>query len=164
MLTAEILLLIVGGAAAILHGPFTDGDAWPAIGTGMIFVAAMAIQNGAHRVHLGSAPPSTLMTGTTTQLMIDVADAIHGLSPESRPAVRARMRAMTLAIIIFAAGAAGAAWLFAVVGPWCFALPPLVALLARAVTPAAPVTPNEPAAASAPATPVTPVTPVSPHA
>jgi uncharacterized membrane protein YoaK (UPF0700 family) len=40
--------------------------------TGMVLVAAMAVQNEVHRVHLGNAPPSTLMTGTTTQIMIDL--------------------------------------------------------------------------------------------
>jgi len=29
----------------------------------MVLIAAMAMQNAAHRIHLGSAPPSTLMTG-----------------------------------------------------------------------------------------------------
>ncbi len=74
MLTLKLLLLIVGALLAIRLGPFTDGDGWQAMVTGMTFVAAMAIQNAAHRIHLGSAPPSTLMTGTTTQLMIDLAD------------------------------------------------------------------------------------------
>jgi uncharacterized membrane protein YoaK (UPF0700 family) len=40
-----------------------------------VLVAAMAIQNAAHRIHLGSAPPSTVMT--TTQIMIDLADMIQ---------------------------------------------------------------------------------------
>jgi uncharacterized membrane protein YoaK (UPF0700 family) len=44
----------------------------------MIFVAAMTIQNAAHRAHLASAPPSTIMTGTTTQIMIDLGDVIMG--------------------------------------------------------------------------------------
>nr|WP_246563155.1 DUF1275 family protein [Bradyrhizobium liaoningense] len=63
-------LLIVGAALAIRFGPFHDGDSWQAVLTGMVLVAAMAVQNAIHRVYLGSAPPSTLMTGTTTQIMI----------------------------------------------------------------------------------------------
>jgi uncharacterized membrane protein YoaK (UPF0700 family) len=49
------------------YGPIPhlkNGDAWQAVVTGMVLVAA--IQNAAHRIHLGNAPPSTLMTGTTT--------------------------------------------------------------------------------------------------
>ncbi|WP_420820207.1 DUF1275 family protein [Salinicola peritrichatus] len=42
----------------------------------MLLVAGMAIQNAAHRLHLSSAPPSTLMTGTTTQVMLDLANLL----------------------------------------------------------------------------------------
>lgn len=42
------------------------------------------------------------MTGTTTQLMLDVADFIGG-APE-RPAVLARMRRMGASIVAFAIG------------------------------------------------------------
>src|ERR1700760_2003021 len=79
MLCVKIVLLITGAALAIRFGPFHDGDSWQAIVTGMVLVAAMAIQNAVHRIYLGSAPPSTLMTGTTTQIMIDLADlALQG--------------------------------------------------------------------------------------
>src|ERR1700754_1631253 len=74
MLGLKIVLLIVGAALAVRFGPFDDGDSWQAILTGMALVAAMAIQNAVHRIYLGNAPPSTLMTGTTTQIMIDLAD------------------------------------------------------------------------------------------
>jgi uncharacterized membrane protein YoaK (UPF0700 family) len=52
----------------------------------MTLVSAMAIQNAVHRIHLGTAPPTTLMTGTTTQMMIDIADVIRG-----RPKPRTRL-------------------------------------------------------------------------
>src|ERR1700685_1794940 len=73
----QVLLLVIGAALAIRFGPFHDTDGWRAVLTGMVLVGAMAIQNALHRVHLGSAPPSTIMTGTTTQVMIDLADRIH---------------------------------------------------------------------------------------
>jgi uncharacterized membrane protein YoaK (UPF0700 family) len=132
MLTLKLLLLVVGAGLAIGLGPFTDGDAWPAILTGMVLVSAMAIQNAAHRIHLGSSPPTTLMTGTTTQLMIDVADAIRGLPPEIREVTRLRMKRMSVAVLTFAFGAAIAALLFGRVGTWCFVVPPVVAIIARA--------------------------------
>src|SRR5262245_59541488 len=74
MLVLKIVLMIIGAALAVRFGPFHDGDSWQAILTGMVLVAAMAIQNAVHRIYLGSAPPSTLMTGTTTQNMMDLAD------------------------------------------------------------------------------------------
>jgi uncharacterized membrane protein YoaK (UPF0700 family) len=67
MLNLKVLLLVVGAALAIEFGPFQNGDGWQALITGMVLVAAMAIQNAVHQVYLGSAPPSTLMTGTTTR-------------------------------------------------------------------------------------------------
>ena len=73
------------------------------------------------------------MTGTTTQLMIDVADTIHGLPPQKREVTRARMRDMTLAVASFAIGAALAAFLFNTVAMWCFVVAPTVALAARLV-------------------------------
>ena len=77
LLALKVLLLITGAALAIQFGPFHDIDGWQAVLTGMVLVGAMAIQNAFHRVHLPSVPPSTIMTGTTTQVMIDLADRIH---------------------------------------------------------------------------------------
>jgi uncharacterized membrane protein YoaK (UPF0700 family) len=131
MLTVKVVLLALGAYLAIRLGPFQNGDAWPAIVTGMTLVSAMAIQNAAHRIHLGTAPPTTLMTGTTTQLMIDIADSVRGLSPESKAATLARLRHMTVALVAFALGAAAAAVLFGQVGAWCFVVPPMVALAGR---------------------------------
>ena len=64
ILGVKLALLIANAALTIHLGPFSNGDDEPAVLTGMVLIAAMAIQNAAHRIHLGSAPPSTLMTGT----------------------------------------------------------------------------------------------------
>jgi uncharacterized membrane protein YoaK (UPF0700 family) len=131
MLTVKLVLLMLGAYLAIRLGPFVNGDAWSAILTGMTLVSAMAIQNAVHRIYLGTAPPTTLMTGTTTQIMIDAADAIRGLSPDARATTLLRLRHMSVAILTFAFGAAAAAYLFSQLGAWCFLVPPLVALAAR---------------------------------
>jgi uncharacterized membrane protein YoaK (UPF0700 family) len=131
MLTLKLLLLLVAAGLAIAMGPFANGDGAPAIIMGMTLVSAMAIQNAAQRIHLGAAPPTTLMTGTTTQIMIDLADMIRGVPQAARDAVRSRLRRMCVAVASFAAGAAAGALLFHALGSWCFALPPVVALLAR---------------------------------
>jgi uncharacterized membrane protein YoaK (UPF0700 family) len=83
ILGVKLALLIANAALAIHFGPFTDGDVAPAVLTGMVLIAAMAIQNAAHRIHLGSAPPSTLMTSATTQIMIDLADMLQPPRPET---------------------------------------------------------------------------------
>ena len=125
LLVLKVLLLTAGSALAIHFGPFHDGDSLQAIATGMVLVAAMAIQNAVHRVHLGSSPPSTLMTGTTTQIMLDVADRIYPrLGAETPPA---RLMQMSVNVVVFAVGCASAALLYARFGVWCFVVPPGVA-------------------------------------
>jgi uncharacterized membrane protein YoaK (UPF0700 family) len=91
----------------------------------------MAIQNAAHRIHLASSPPSTLMTGTTTQVMIDLGDLLHGISPDQKAGVQARLSRMSGTLAAFAVGCGAAALLYAGIGVWCFAVPPLVALWAQ---------------------------------
>ena len=128
MLAVKTLLLAMGGAAAVYFGPFVQGDSWQAATTGMILVAAMAIQNAAHRIHMGSDPPSTLMTGTTTQIMIDVADVMRRAPVSVLTAAQPRLGKMSASVAAFALGCAAGAYLYAKFGTWCFVLPPLIAL------------------------------------
>lgn len=134
MLGLKVLLLTAGAVMAIRLGPFPDGDRLTAIMTGMVLVSAMAIQNAAHRIHLSSTPPSTLMTGTTTQIMIDLADRLWGLPADTAAAARARMTRMAGALAAFAFGCAAAALLFSIIGDWCFVVPPVVGLASLAIT------------------------------
>jgi uncharacterized membrane protein YoaK (UPF0700 family) len=131
MLTLKLLLLLSAAVLAIAMGPFASSDGAAAIIMGMTLVSAMAIQNAVHRIHLGTAPPTTLMTGTTTQMMIDIADMARGVPGEARDVIKSRLRRMGVAVASFAAGAAAGALLFHATGSWCFALPPVIALLAR---------------------------------
>ena len=127
LLFVKTLLLTIGAALAIRLGPFANGDAWQAIITGIPLVAAMAIQNAVQRVHLSTAPPTTMMTGTTTQIMIDLGDLLLG---RGDAALHNRLRRMIAAVIAFAVGCALAAALYATLRTWCFALPPVLALAA----------------------------------
>jgi uncharacterized membrane protein YoaK (UPF0700 family) len=131
MLTLKLILVLVAAILAIAMGPFANGDGAPAIIMGMTLVSAMAIQNAVHRIHMAAAPPTTLMTGTTTQMMIDIADMIRGVPGAAGDAMRSRLRRMSVAVASFATGAAAGALLFHAIGSWCFVLPPGVALLAR---------------------------------
>lgn len=126
MLGLKIVLLVVGAVLAVRFGPFHDGDSWQAIVTGMVLVAAMAIQNAVHRIYLGSIPPSTLMTGTTTQIMIDLADlALPGNMNEQS---NVRLRTMSLNVLAFALGCGAAALLYMQFNVWCFVVPPILAV------------------------------------
>ncbi len=126
----KLLLLIAGAVFAIRFGPFPNSDSGPAILTGLTLVAAMAVQNATQRVHLASIPPSTLMTGNTTQAVLDATDLIFGQAGPQAAATRARLIRMATTIAAFAAGCAAAALLTLAVGKWCFALPPVAGLLA----------------------------------
>jgi uncharacterized membrane protein YoaK (UPF0700 family) len=138
VLGVKALLLVAGAALAIGLGPFRDGDAWPALVTGMTLVAAMAIQNAVQRTHLGTAPPTTIMTGNTTQIMIDLVDLLRGTTPDARLVIRARLARMCSAVAAFAAGCAAAAFTFAFHGVWCFVVPPVLALCALCLRESAP--------------------------
>jgi uncharacterized membrane protein YoaK (UPF0700 family) len=133
MLGLKIILLCAAAAMALRFGPFTNGDSWRAVATGMTLVSAMAIQNAVHRIHFGTAPPTTLMTGTTTQIMIDLADLLLGTTPDSRAAIGSRVLRMIASVTAFAAGCGAAAGMFSTVGMWCFVVPPAVALFALIV-------------------------------
>ena len=124
LLVIKVLLLVAGAGLAIHFGPFHDGDSWQAILTGMVLVAAMAIQNAVHRVHLASSPPSTLMTGTTTQVMLDIADKIY--PREGAKAPPARLVQMATNVVVFAIGCGVAALLYTRLNVWCFVVPPVV--------------------------------------
>jgi uncharacterized membrane protein YoaK (UPF0700 family) len=141
MLVVQIALLGSASAIALCFGPFGDPDSVVAVTAGMTLVGAMAIQNAAHRLYLASAPPSTLMTGTTTQIMIDLVDLVHvgGSGPASE--VGLRVRRMVASVAAFALGCAAAAvlyWLFEV-RSWV--VPPLAACVALVLTRHEPVSP-----------------------
>jgi uncharacterized membrane protein YoaK (UPF0700 family) len=131
MLGLKLALLLVAAWLAVRMGPFPNGDVWPALVTGMMLVSAMAVQNAVQRLHLAASPPTTIMTGNTTQAMIDVVDLLRGL-PAADP-VRTRLANMAANIFGFAVGCAAAALLFAKLHMWCFVVPPLLALLAIAL-------------------------------
>jgi uncharacterized membrane protein YoaK (UPF0700 family) len=121
-------LLLAAAALAVRLGPFPNGDVWQALVTGMTLVAAMAVQNAAQRLYLGTMPPTTIMTGNVTQAMIDVVDLLRGLPPKDPG--RRRLAGMVANIAGFAIGCAAAALLFVYLKMWCFVVPPLMALMA----------------------------------
>jgi uncharacterized membrane protein YoaK (UPF0700 family) len=128
LLTAQLALMILGAGIATRFGPFANADGYAALMTGLILVAAMAIQNEAHRAHLPGAPPSTIMTGTTTQIMMDLGDLMHGIAPEKAKAARGRLTQMTLSALAFAVGCTLGALLYAWLGVLCFWIPPAMVL------------------------------------
>ena len=123
LLVAKVLLLLTFFALAVLLGPFPTSDAPAALLTGFAGIAAMAIQNAVQRVHFASLPPSTIMTGNTTQVVLDAVDLVRGVKAEEAAAVRARFRRTLASIIYFASGCGAAAALYFWIGFWCLAVP-----------------------------------------
>jgi uncharacterized membrane protein YoaK (UPF0700 family) len=129
MLGLELALLAAGAALAISIGPGHPASEPAMVVTGMLLVSAMAIQNAISRVHLGASPPTTLMTGTTTQMMLDIADLLRGLPDDQRAAALGRLSRMGLNVGGFALGCAAGAMLFSQFKMGCFIVPPLLAVV-----------------------------------
>ncbi|WP_245306738.1 MULTISPECIES: DUF1275 family protein [unclassified Rhizobium] len=86
-----MLLLAAVAVYALYHCPFDASESLVTLIVGMTLVSAMAIQNAVLGAHFPEAPPATLMTGTTTQIMLDLADLLAGAKGEQsmRPHPRA---------------------------------------------------------------------------
>ncbi|MFL6699224.1 MAG: YoaK family protein [Vitreoscilla sp.] len=129
MLWLKLALLAAGAALAISIGPGHPAGEPAMVVTGMLLVSAMAIQNAISRVHLGTSPPTTLMTGTTTQMMLDIADLLRGLPDDQRAAALGRLSRMGINVGAFALGCAAGALLFSQFRMVCFVVPPLLAVV-----------------------------------
>lgn len=129
LLVAKAVLLATAAVLALHYGPFPDGDAWQALITGMVLVSAMAMQNATHRLHLGTAPPTTVMTLTVTQIMLDVASLMQAVPADKRAEAVGRIRRMVPSALAFALGCLAAAGLFIGSGMWVFVVPPLLAIV-----------------------------------
>lgn len=132
MLSLKVLLLSLAAGLAIHFGPFASGDGVAALATGLMLVSAMAIQNAAHRIHMSASPPTTLVTGSTTQMMIDLADLSRGhpaVKEEVRAATRTRLKRLGTSVAAFAVGCAAGAILYATLGTWCFIAPVVLGLI-----------------------------------
>ena len=131
LLSAKVLLLLAFFILAVALGPFPDSDAPRALVTAFAGIAAMAVQNAVQRVHLAKLPPSTLMTGNTTQAVLDAVDLWRGAEPGQVPIVRARFSSLLRSILWFGAGCAGAAVLYAWIGFWSLGVPVIVSAAAN---------------------------------
>jgi uncharacterized membrane protein YoaK (UPF0700 family) len=123
LLVLKVICLLAFFVLAVAFGPFPDSDTPAALVTGFAGIAAMAIQNAVQRVHYAAIPPTTLMTGNTTQATLDAVDLLWPESGSTRALVRARLVRTLRGIIWFAAGCGAAAVLYYIVGFWCLAVP-----------------------------------------
>ncbi len=130
LLAAQCALLTLFMLAGYMASPITSPDMPAAIATGMLGVAAMAIQNTQSRIVLTDHVPTTIMTGNSTQAIIDLVEVIHG-PPDKAAAAKNRLRKMVPAIAAFAGGAMAGAYAYVLASFWCLA-EPIAILLALA--------------------------------
>ncbi|MBZ9934769.1 DUF1275 domain-containing protein [Mesorhizobium sp. BR1-1-16] len=119
LFSAQAVLLGVFFLLAVTFGPFADGDAPMTMLAGLTGVCAMAIQNAVQRMHLSSEPPTTILTGTTTQFAIDLMDLITKRPSMASQDARRHFMAFFRAILCFGAGSMLAAASFYFVGLAC---------------------------------------------
>lgn len=133
LLGVKVLLLLAFFGLAVRFGPFPDANTPAALLTGFAGVAAMAMQNAVQRVHMGSMPPSTMMTGSTVQVTLDAVDLLVGTKPELAAPVRLRFSRLAMTIGCFAFGCAVSAVMYVFMGFWCLALAVVVGAAAALI-------------------------------
>jgi uncharacterized membrane protein YoaK (UPF0700 family) len=122
LLLLEVIALVVFmlGGLAIL--PVVDPDATGPVLVGLSGVFAMAIQNAASRLVFPTRAPTTIMTGNSTQVVIDLIDMQRG-DPQLRANAVKRLQLMLPSVIAFGIGAIGGAYAYVSLSFWCLLLP-----------------------------------------
>jgi uncharacterized membrane protein YoaK (UPF0700 family) len=123
LLVAALLALLHGGHATADHIPFADAMA------GMLAVAAMGVQNALHRFAVALGPPTTVMTGTVTQLTVLTARKLFA-SPISSGEGSFSPKALLWLALAFAAGCTVSAPLTLVAGLVSLVIPGLLLIAA----------------------------------
>ncbi|WP_224973708.1 YoaK family protein [Acinetobacter oleivorans] len=128
LLKLMFFLFTVAAVISIEYLPFPQTDTWPSFIVGMLLVAAMSIQNAVHRLHWTKEAPTTVMTGSTTQMMLDAADWFSQPSEEKKEQIRKRFSTVLPTMLSFALGCAVAALVYKFALIWLFVIPPVLML------------------------------------
>jgi len=128
MLILQAIFLICFLGSGIAFGPFPDPDSAIAVLTGMLGVAAMAIQNGVVRQALPGSPSTAVMTTNVTRVAVDFARLARGHAVGAeRVQIRHRADVTLLSVIGFVTGVVAGAVLETYLGLWSLAFPVLLA-------------------------------------
>ncbi len=138
-LYVEAALLFAFLVGCLLSQPVSDPLDWNDIVAGMLGVAAMGTQAALMRLALPAIAPTNFMTGTTVQLTLDVIEAsgkgLQGEDPETRQAVRGRIREASRRLAGFVVGALVAGVLHYAIDIWSLLLPVGLVLAAAVLHP-----------------------------
>jgi uncharacterized membrane protein YoaK (UPF0700 family) len=128
LLALKVFFLIAAAVVALSIEISHKGDEASVIITGLLLVSAMALQNAISRIYT-SPVPATILTGPLTQMMIDIADLVRGVTPTEQAVIKPRLYAIATNVISFAIGCGISALLFSQIGMFCFLIPPVLALI-----------------------------------
>jgi uncharacterized membrane protein YoaK (UPF0700 family) len=95
----QLLLLCATVACALAGAPLQEGAEPLTIATGMLCAGAMAVQNTYGKLLLGKAAATTVMTGNTTGLVIELVDSMRG-----DPEAIGRCKKLTWPVLAFCIG------------------------------------------------------------
>lgn len=99
---------------------------------GMSLVIAMAIQNALQRLYWLKDPPSTVMTGSTTQLMLDLAEYVTNSANTTlqKNVLKQKISKIFPTMLNFALGCLIAACFYKFANGWLFVMAPFIFILA----------------------------------
>lgn len=129
LLILMIVLFCVAAIISLFYLPFPKQDTIASFVVGMLLVSAMAIQNAMHRLHWVKESPTTVMTGSTTQLMLDLANLGHQTSPEQKATTLKRLKSLFPTMVLFALGCAVAALMYKFALLYLLMIPPVFAII-----------------------------------
>lgn len=127
LILAQMVFLAGFLGLGLAARPIEDPESLLTVLAAMAAVTAMGIQNAAARTLLASLPPTTIMTGNTTQVVIDLVDLARG-DPELAGPARRRLGQMLPILLAFALGTILGALGYAWWSFWCLMAP--IAVLA----------------------------------
>ncbi|MFJ2993997.1 YoaK family protein [Pandoraea sp. NPDC087047] len=130
LLTLQTILLLGFMIIGLAAQPIVSADAPLAVLSGMLGVAALAIQNAIGRLDLSGTTPTTLMTGNTAQIVTDIVELASGHCDDGK-AAKARLRKTIPVLSAFVAGAVSGCFVYHCAGFLCVLLP-VVLLMALA--------------------------------
>lgn len=125
-LAVELLLLAGFMACGVLGAPVRDDTHLLPIAAGLFGACAMGVHSATSRLQLASLPPTSMMTGNVTQLILDVTDMARGAADD---ATRTRAVRFLRAIVGFAGGAVLGAFGYMQLGFAALALPLAILLV-----------------------------------
>jgi uncharacterized membrane protein YoaK (UPF0700 family) len=135
LLWTQTIILIGATAAAWPLQPLAQVDSGPTMLVGLLLVMAMAVQNCASKVAFSQLPPTTVMTGNVTQLVVDATDVVLDGEALARAGSIDRLRRFLPPILAFAVGAVVGGLVYAEMGFMALAGPALALALASPLLP-----------------------------